>query len=95
MRVLPGHTLGHQGVFFDLPGQRALYTVDLIPTVAHLPLPYIMGYDLYPMMTLETKRAILADATRENWLLLFEHDPETMAVRVAGSVEKVVSEKVA
>ena len=95
MRCLPGHTLGHQGVFFDLPTGRALYTVDLIPTVAHLPLPYIMGYDLYPMMTLETKRAILADATRENWLLLFEHDPDTFAVRVAGSVEKPVSEKVA
>ena len=95
MRVLPGHTLGHQGVFFDLPAGRALYTVDLIPTLAHLPLPYIMGYDLYPMMTLETKRAILADATRENWLLLFEHDPDTFAIRVAGSVEKVVSEKVA
>ncbi|MEK7347360.1 MAG: MBL fold metallo-hydrolase [Candidatus Eisenbacteria bacterium] len=95
MRLLPGHTLGHQGVFFDLPGQRALYTVDLIPTVAHLPLAYIMGYDLYPMMTLETKRAILADATRENWLFLFEHDPDIMAVRVAGSVDKVLSEKVA
>ena len=95
MRVLPGHTLGHQGVFFDVPGSRALYTVDLIPTVAHLPLPYIMGYDLYPMMTLETKRKILTDATRENWLLLFEHDPETFAVRVAGSAEKVAVEKVA
>jgi glyoxylase-like metal-dependent hydrolase (beta-lactamase superfamily II) len=95
MRGLPGHTLGHQGVFFDLPGGRALYTVDLVPTVAHLPLPYIMGYDLYPMTTLETKRAILSQATRENWLLLFEHDPEVMAVRVAGTVDKVLSEKVA
>jgi glyoxylase-like metal-dependent hydrolase (beta-lactamase superfamily II) len=95
MRVLPGHTLGHQGVFFDLPGGRALYAVDLIPTVAHLPLPYIMGYDLYPMMTLETKRAILADATRENWLVFFEHDPDTLAVRLSGSVEKPVFEKVA
>jgi glyoxylase-like metal-dependent hydrolase (beta-lactamase superfamily II) len=95
MRVLPGHTLGHQGVFFDIPGARALYAVDLIPTVAHLPLPYIMGYDLYPMTTLETKRAILREATRENWLILFEHDPDVHAVRVSGSVEKVVSEKVA
>ncbi|HEU4725083.1 MAG TPA: MBL fold metallo-hydrolase [Candidatus Eisenbacteria bacterium] len=95
MRGLPGHTLGHQGVFFDLPSGRALYTVDLIPTAAHLPLPYIMGYDLYPMMTLETKRAILADATRENWLFLFEHDPDTLAVRMSGSVEKPVAEKVA
>jgi glyoxylase-like metal-dependent hydrolase (beta-lactamase superfamily II) len=95
MRSLPGHTLGHQGTFFDLPSGRALYAVDLIPTAAHLPLPYIMGYDLYPMMTLETKRKILTDATRENWIFLFEHDPDVMAVRVSGSVEKVVPEKVA
>ncbi len=95
LRHLPGHTLGHQGVFFDIPGQRALYTVDLIPTAAHLPLPYIMGYDLYPMTTLETKRRILADATREGWLLLFEHDPALHAVRVSGSVEKIAVEKVA
>ena len=95
MRALPGHTLGHQGVFFDLPEGRALYTVDLIPTVAHLPLPFIMGYDLYPMTTLETKRKILDQATRENWLLLFEHDPEVLAIRVSGTADKVLSEKVA
>lgn len=95
MKSLPGHTLGHQGVFFDLPGERALYTVDLIPTVAHLPLPYIMGYDLYPLTTLETKRAVLKDATRERWLLLFEHDPDVHAVRVAGDEQRVTFEKVA
>ncbi len=95
MKCLPGHTLGHQGVFFDVPGQRALYAVDLIPTVAHLPLPYIMGYDLYPLTTLETKRAILRDATREHWLLLFEHDPSSRAIRVAGDEQRVTFEKVA
>jgi glyoxylase-like metal-dependent hydrolase (beta-lactamase superfamily II) len=95
MRNLPGHTLGHQGVFFDISGARALYTVDLVPTVAHLPLPFIMGYDLYPLTTLETKRAILRDATREAWLLLFEHDPEHLAIRVSGTADKVHFEKVA
>jgi glyoxylase-like metal-dependent hydrolase (beta-lactamase superfamily II) len=95
MRHLPGHTRGHQGVFFDIPGERALYTVDLVPTAAHLPLPYIMGYDLEPLVTLETKRAILRDATREGWLLLFEHDPDLRAVRVGGSEQKVTFEKVA
>jgi hypothetical protein len=69
--------------------------VDLVPTVAHLPLPFIMGYDLYPMTTLETKRAILREATREGWLLLFEHDPDHFAVRVSGTEEKVQFEKVA
>jgi glyoxylase-like metal-dependent hydrolase (beta-lactamase superfamily II) len=95
MRNLPGHTLGHQGVFFDVSGERALYTVDLIPTIAHLPLPFIMGYDLYPMTTLETKRATLREATREKWLLLFEHDPEVRAIRVSGDEQRVTFEKVA
>jgi len=95
MRNLPGHTRGHQGVFFDIPGARALYTVDLIPTVAHLPLPYVMGYDLEPLVTLETKRTILRDATREGWLLLFEHDPDHHAIRVSGSEQRATFEKVA
>jgi glyoxylase-like metal-dependent hydrolase (beta-lactamase superfamily II) len=95
MKNLPGHTRGHQGVFFDVPDGRALYTVDLVPTVGHLPLPYIMAYDLYPLTTLETKRAILRDATREEWLLLFEHDPDHLAVRVSGTAEAVRFEKVA
>jgi len=95
MKSLPGHTRGHQGVFFDIPGDRALYTVDLIPTAAHLPLPYVMGYDLEPLVTLETKRSVLRDATREGWRLLFEHDPDHRAVRVAGSEQKVTFEKVA
>lgn len=95
MKNLPGHTLGHQGVFFDVPGARALYAVDLIPTAAHLPLAFIMGYDLYPMTTLETKRAVLKDAVRENWLLLLEHDPELRAIRVSGEPHRVTFEKVA
>jgi glyoxylase-like metal-dependent hydrolase (beta-lactamase superfamily II) len=95
MRHLPGHTAGHQGVFFDIPGARALYAADLFPTVSHLGLPYIMAYDLYPMTTLETKRSILRDATREGWLLLFEHDPHHRAIRVSGTEGRATFEKVA
>jgi glyoxylase-like metal-dependent hydrolase (beta-lactamase superfamily II) len=95
LRGLPGHTVGHQGVFFDIDGARALYTVDLVPTVAHLPLPYIMGFDTHPLTTLETKRAILRDATREGWLFLLEHDPDHLVVRVAGPPERPTFEKVA
>jgi hypothetical protein len=50
---------------------------DLIPTTAHLPLPWIMGYDLEPLRTLESKRSFLADAVREGWRIVFEHDPAT------------------
>jgi glyoxylase-like metal-dependent hydrolase (beta-lactamase superfamily II) len=72
----PGHTPGHQSVLLESAGTRALYLADLVPTTAHLPLPWIMGYDVEPLVTLETKRAVLRRAVEEDWLLLFEHDPE-------------------
>lgn len=73
----PGHTPHHQSVLIESEGERALYLADLVPTVVHLPLPWIMGYDIEPLVTLETKRAVLAEAKRERTLLIFEHDPET------------------
>ena len=56
---------------------------DLIPTTAHLPLPWIMGYDVEPLRTLESKRAFLADAVREGWRIVFEHDPAAASGRLA------------
>jgi glyoxylase-like metal-dependent hydrolase (beta-lactamase superfamily II) len=73
----PGHTPGHQSLLIESDGERALYLADLIPTVAHLPLPWIMGYDVEPLITLETKRRILARAQAEDWLFVFEHDAQT------------------
>ncbi len=74
--VTQGHTRHHQAVKIESEGKVALYLGDLIPTVSHLPLPYIMGYDLYPLQTLEAKRWILDRAFEEHWLLIFEHDPK-------------------
>ena len=73
--VTPGHTRHHQSVKIESEGKIALFLGDCIPTVSHLPLPYIMGYDLFPLQTLETKRWILDCAYDEGWLLIFEHDP--------------------
>ena len=70
----PGHTPFHQSVLIESAGERAFYLADLIPTHAHLPLPWIMGYDVEPLVTLETKRRILKQAVDEGWLLIFEHD---------------------
>lgn len=70
----PGHTPFHQSVLIESGGERAFYLGDLCPTHAHLPLPWIMGYDVEPLVTLETKRRILKQAVDENWLLIFEHD---------------------
>ena len=71
----PGHTPHHQSVLIRSENQTACFLGDVIPTTAHLPLPWIMGYDVEPLVTLESKRSLLARARQENWLLVFEHDP--------------------
>ncbi len=80
--VTAGHTRCHQGVRIESQGHVAFFLGDLIPTVSHLPLPYIMGYDLFPIQTLEAKRRLLDHAVEEHWLLLFEHDPLVQAGQV-------------
>ena len=84
VRVIPtpGHTPFHQSILIESAGERAFYLGDLVPTHAHLPLPWIMGYDVEPLVTLETKRRILKQAVDENWLVIFEHDATTAWGRV-------------
>ncbi len=78
----PGHTPFHQSVLIESGGERAFYLGDLVPTHAHLPLPWIMGYDVEPLVTLETKRRVLKQALEEQWLLIFEHDATVSSGRV-------------
>ena len=78
----PGHVPAHQGILIESGGERAFYLGDLVPTQAHLPLPWIMGYDVEPLVTLETKRRILARAVDEGWVVIFEHDATTAWGRV-------------
>ena len=73
----PGHCPHHQSVLVRSGGETACFLADVLPTFAHLPLPWIMGYDVEPLVTLESKRALLARATAERWLLVSNHDPET------------------
>jgi glyoxylase-like metal-dependent hydrolase (beta-lactamase superfamily II) len=75
--LTPGHTPHHQSVLLRSGGETACYLGDLVPTMAHLPLPWIMGYDVEPLVTLESKRAILGRALDEGWLLISTHDPVT------------------
>ena len=75
VRLTPGHVPFHQAVLIQDGGETAAFIADLIPTVAHLPLVWIMGYDLEPLRTLESKRRLLDDAVRGGWRLVFEHDP--------------------
>jgi len=79
----PGHTPGHQSVLVESGGERLCFLADVVPTSAHLPLPWIMGFDIEPLVTLETKRHLYTRAEGEGWLLVFEHDPDVAVGRLA------------
>jgi glyoxylase-like metal-dependent hydrolase (beta-lactamase superfamily II) len=80
----PGHVPYHQSILIESGGEKACFVADVVPTAAHLPLPWIMGYDLQPLVTLETRRRLYQRAEAEQWLLVFEHDPTI----VSGRLEK-------
>jgi len=71
----PGHVPFHQSVTVESDGEVACFLGDVCPTAAHIPLPWIMGYDLEPLVTLESKRSLWKQALEGDWLLVFEHDP--------------------
>jgi len=78
----PGHVPFHQSVLVESGGERACFLADLVPTAAHLPLAWIMGYDLEPLVTLETRRRVYSRAEAEGWRLCFEHDPVVTSGRL-------------
>jgi glyoxylase-like metal-dependent hydrolase (beta-lactamase superfamily II) len=77
-----GHTTHHQMVVVESGGQTLVVPTDLLPTSSHLPLPFVMGYDLFPVATLEAKRKLLDAAVAGGWRILFYHDPRTPLGRV-------------
>ena len=74
VRVTPGHVPWHQVVLISDRRETAAFVGDLFATAAHLPLAYIMGYDVEPLRTLESKRSFLNDAVAGGWRIVFEHD---------------------
>jgi glyoxylase-like metal-dependent hydrolase (beta-lactamase superfamily II) len=77
--VAGGHTAFHQCVKVESKGKVALFLADLVPTASHLPLPYIMAYDLVPQDTLRAKKSLLKQVVEEDWLVIFQHDPRVEA----------------
>lgn len=73
---IPGHNATIQAIKISGGGKTLMAVADLIPTRHHLPLPWIMGYDLYPLQTLETKRKWIARIVKDEWLVAFGHDAE-------------------
>lgn len=77
VRLFPGHTQNLQAILVQSGGKTACYISDLIPTTAHLNLAWVSALDLSPMESMESRKKFYAQATAENWLTIFTHDPKT------------------
>ena len=75
VKIFPGHTANMQAVIIKSDGKTACYISDLIPTTAHLDLTWVMGFDLFPLETIESRKSYYAQAVPEQWLTVFTHDP--------------------
>lgn len=79
----PGHNRDMCVVLLDGGGgETAIFFADLVPTRAHVPTPWVMGYDLYPVTTMENKELWLGRAHREGWLCIFEHEADRPLARL-------------
>lgn len=83
--TINGHTSFQQMIKIHDSSNTVLYCGDLFPFTSHIPIPYVMGYDLQPLITVQEKKKILPQAVESNWKLFFEHDPEVIMATVAES----------
>jgi glyoxylase-like metal-dependent hydrolase (beta-lactamase superfamily II) len=74
VRLFNGHTDGQVIPFIHCGGKTIVYMADLLPSAAHIPLPYVMSYDTRPLITLTEKEAFMAEAAEKGYVLFFEHD---------------------
>lgn len=92
--TINGHTSFQQMIKVYDSSNSVLYCGDLFPFTSHIPIPYVMGYDLQPLLTVQEKKKILPIAVEQNWKLFFEHDPEVIMGTVAESQGKFSIDKV-
>jgi glyoxylase-like metal-dependent hydrolase (beta-lactamase superfamily II) len=75
IRFVNGHTKSMMLPQIQYKGRTIVYMADLLPSAAHIPLPYVMGYDMFPYTTLQEKKTFLQEAVEDDYILFFEHDP--------------------
>jgi glyoxylase-like metal-dependent hydrolase (beta-lactamase superfamily II) len=93
LSVSNGHTQGQQIVKISDGSQTLLYCGDVVPTSSHVRLPWIMGYDLNPLLLIEEKEKFLGQAADESWYLYFEHDPVCDAAQIIRKAPDFAVEK--
>jgi glyoxylase-like metal-dependent hydrolase (beta-lactamase superfamily II) len=91
---IPGHNASIQAVVLRSGNKSLAFVADLLPTRHHIPLPWIMAYDLYPLQSLETKRAWLPRLIKESALVVFGHDPDFAAASLQEQGGKIIAEPV-
>lgn len=80
--ISDGHTEAQQLPIVSDGERTVLYCGDVVPTRIHVPVPWVMGYDIRPLQTMDEKRTLLRQAVDEDWILVYEHDPLVAATRV-------------
>jgi glyoxylase-like metal-dependent hydrolase (beta-lactamase superfamily II) len=75
IRFVSGHTESMMLPLINYKGSQILYMADLLPSVGHLPIPYVMAYDMFPLQTLAEKKLFINEALEKEYILYFEHDP--------------------
>lgn len=80
--VTHGHTPGLLHPIVSDGSNKLFYGADIFPMVAHIPIPWVMAYDVQPVVTMEEKQKLLQKMEREDWILFFEHDPHVQACTV-------------
>lgn len=85
---MDGHTIGQHLPVFNDDNRTLVYAADLFPTFAHVPLPWIMGYDMAPVQTLAEKEEFLHNVVKNEWYLFMEHDAENEVITIKNENEK-------
>lgn len=75
IRFAGGHTESMMLPQISYKGRTIVFAADLLPSAGHLPIPYVMAYDMFPLKTLKEKKSFLQEAAENNYILFFEHDP--------------------
>jgi glyoxylase-like metal-dependent hydrolase (beta-lactamase superfamily II) len=91
--VTNGHTSAQQLPKISDGKTTMLFCCDLVPTIAHLPWPYVMGYDVRPLVTIEEKKKLFGRAYEEQWTLFLEHDPATTAITLKSAEKGFVADR--
>ena len=92
--VTQGHTPGQQHVLVKGKTESLFFCADLIPTSAHIPIPWNMAYDISPLIIMKEKEKYLERALKENWILFFEHDPFIAAATIKTGKKGIVIDQI-